>query len=188
MTRPLDAGESNSVTGGASFSLANRMIRAAWTVVWLLLAAWTPPPLHGWRRFLLRCFGARIAGTARVYGSTRIWLPSNLTMGEHAIMGPRTICYSQDRIVLEDYANVAQGNHLCAGTHDIDDPRFQLRTRPIRICSHAWLAADTFVGPGVTVGEGAVLGGRGVTFRDLEPWTVYSGNPAREIKKRKRFA
>ncbi|RYH07520.1 MAG: putative colanic acid biosynthesis acetyltransferase, partial [Alphaproteobacteria bacterium] len=74
-----------------------------------------------------------------------------------------------------------------AGTHDVDDPLFQLRAYPIVIGPKAWVAAESFVGPGVTVGEGAVLGARGVTVKDLPEWTVSAGNPARRIRERKRF-
>jgi len=155
--------------------------------VWLLFASWTPPQLHGWRRLLLNLFGARIAKGARVYGSARIWYPPNLEMGKGAVLGWKTNCYSMGKIVLEDYAEVAQFNHLVTGTHDIDSETFQLYTRPIRICSHAWIASNCFVGPGVTVGEGAVLGACGVAFRDLDPWTVYAGNPAKPIKARRKF-
>jgi putative colanic acid biosynthesis acetyltransferase WcaF len=81
-------------------------------------------------------------------------------------------------------AIVSQGAHLCAGSHDITSPVFQLTTRPISIGAKAWIAADAFVGPGVDVGEGAVLGARGVAFRSLEPWGVYAGNPAQRIKQR----
>lgn len=181
----LDAKVSSSVVGQPSFSLQHRMLRAVWSVTWLLLASWTPPPLHAWRRLLLRLFGAKIAPTARIYGSTKVWYPPNLTMGEHSVMGWQTLCYSQAPVVLEAFANVAQRSHLCTGTHDIDDPGFQLIAKPIVIKRHGWVAADAFVGPGVTVHEGAVLGGRGVAFKSLEPWTVYGGNPAREIRKRK---
>jgi putative colanic acid biosynthesis acetyltransferase WcaF len=85
---------------------------------------------------------------------------------------------------LEEFSTVSQGAHLCSGTHDIDDPHFQLITRPITIGKTAWIAADAFVGPGVTVGEGAVLGARAVAMRDLEAWMVYSGNPAQPIRRR----
>jgi putative colanic acid biosynthesis acetyltransferase WcaF len=181
---PLDSRQSNSVLGHPSFSLSNRLLRAMWSITWLLLASWTPPPLHPWRRFLLRLFGAQIASTARIYGSSRIWYPPNLEMGAYSVLGWNTICYCQDKITLKDFANVAQWSHLCAGTHDIDDPGFQLITKPILIERHAWIAADAFVGPGVTLGEGSVLGARGVAFKDLEPWTVYAGNPAKIVRKR----
>ena len=105
-------------------------------------------------------------------------------MGEFSFLGPNVNCYSMDRITIGDYALVSQGAHLCAGSHDISDPSFQLISKPIVINSQAWVAAEAFVGPGVTVGKGAVLGARGVAFRSLDPWTVYAGNPAKPLKKR----
>lgn len=183
----LDAKVTNPLEGGPNFSLRHRLFRAVWTLCWLLLASWTPPPFYPWRRALLRLFGAKIAPTARIYGSASIWYPPNLEMGEHSVLGWRALCYCQDRVVIEDYGNVAQCSFLLTGTHDIDDPHFQLVTKPIRICRHAWVAACAIVGPGVTIGEGAVLGGGGVTFKDLEPWTVYAGNPARKLRERKRW-
>src|SRR5208282_4131488 len=112
---PLDSRKSSSVFGQPSFSLSNRALRALWGVAWSLLASWTPPPLHPWRRFLLRLFGARIAPTARIYGSARIWYPPNLAMGAFSVLGWDVICYCQDRVTLKDFANVAQRAHLCAG-------------------------------------------------------------------------
>lgn len=181
---PLDARLSKSLTGGPSFSLGNRLTRLAWGLTWACLASWTPPPLHPWRRVLLRIFGARIASSARIYGTTRVWLPSNLTMGEHAIIGPNVTCYCMAPIRIGAYAVVSQGSHLCAGTHDTEDPLFQLVARPITIEKHAWVAADGFVGPGVTIGEGAVLGARAVAFRDVPAWEIHVGNPSRKIRDR----
>ena len=181
----LNASDHKPSDGGPSFSIAHRTYRALWTVAWLTLASWTPPVFNPWRRILLKAFGARVAATARVHASARIWYPRNLEMGEHACLGPRVDCYSMARITLEAYALASQGAHLCAGTHDIDDADFQLRAVPIRIGRKAWIAAEAFVGPGVTVGEGAVLGARAVAFSNLAPWTVYAGNPAREIRKRR---
>lgn len=169
-----------------SFPLRHRLFRAAWRVTWLLLAAWTPPPLHGWRRLLLRAFGARVGRGARIHGSAEVWYPPNLTLGENAVIGWRVDVYCQAPITLGDGAIVSQYAHLVAGTHDIDDEGFQLVTRPIRIGARAWVAAGAFVGPGVTIGEGAVLGARAVAFSDLAPWTVYAGNPARPQRQRRR--
>jgi len=180
----LDAKTHSPSEGGPSFSLGHRLHRALWTVTWLTLAAWTPPPLHAWRRMLLRAFGARIAPTAHIYPSARIWYPPNLTLEAFACLGARVTCYCMAPIRLEAYALASQGAHLCAGTHDIRDAHFQLIARPIRIGARAWIAAEAFVGPGVTVGEGAVLGARGVAMRDLEPWTVYAGNPATRLGER----
>lgn len=167
-----------------SFPLRHRMFRAAWVISWLLLAAWTPPPFHPLRRLVLRMFGARIGAGARVYGSAKIWFPPNLTLGANAVIGPGTNIYCQDRISIGDHAVVSQGAQLVTGTHDIDRPGFTLVTRPIRIGRHAWVAASAFVGPGVTLGDSAVLGACGVAFRDLPAWTVHAGNPAKFIRDR----
>lgn len=185
MTAPLDAGTSKPLEGGPSFPLRHRLFRAAWIVTWAVLAQWTPPPLHGWRRLLLNLFGARLAPTARVYGRARVWYPPNLVMGAHSVLGPTANCYCMDRVTIGAFVVVSQGAELCGGTHLPDDPDFQLVTKPIVIGDKAWIAADAFVGPGVTVGEGAVLGARAVAFRDLEPWTIYAGNPARPLRERR---
>ena len=183
---PLDATLSDPRTGAATFSLSNRLYRAAWSVTWLLLAAWTPPQARAWRRLLLNAWGAKLARGANVYGSARVWYPPNLEMEAYACLGPRVICYCMAPIRLRAHALVSQGGHLCAGTHRIDDAAFQLVSRPIDIGANAWIAAEAFVGPGVTVGEGAVLGARAVAMRSLEPWAVYSGNPAVRLKSRPR--
>lgn len=181
----LDAGKVNTWEGGASFTLANRAYRAAWSVVWLIFASWTPAPMHRWRRLLLLAFGAKIARTAGVYPSARIWSPANLEMGDYAFIGPRVIVYSMAKITFAPYSLASQGAHLCAGAHDVEDVNFQLQAKPIRIGYRAWIAAEAFVGPGVVVGDGAVLGARGCAFRDLDPWRIYVGNPARPTRARK---
>ena len=176
-------------TGGRnrSFSWSNILRRALWNLIWALLASWTPPQLHRWRRFLLNLCGAKIAPGARVYRSAQIWYPPILSMGKGAVLGWNTVCYCMAPIEIGDYATVSQRAHLVAGTHDLDDPNFQLYAEPIKIGAHAWIASRAFVGPGVTVGEGATLGACGVTSSDLDPWMVYAGNPARAIRPRRNF-
>ncbi|MDB5653471.1 MAG: wcaF [Tardiphaga sp.] len=180
----LDAKVTSPRTGGPSFSLRHRLMRVAWGATWLLLGIWTPVPLHSWRRLLLRLFGASIAVNAKVYPGVRVWYPANLEMHDYSCLASEVVCYCMDRIVLERFALVSQRAHLCAGTHDVDDPNFQLVTRPIRIGESAWVAAEAFVGPGVTVHQGAVLGARAVTMKDLDAWTVYAGNPAKPFRTR----
>ena len=134
---------------------------------------------------LLRLFGAQLDRQARVYPSARIWLPRNLVMCGWASLGPGVRCYNQARITLEEGAIVSQRAFLCSGDHDHRDPAHQLITRPIFVGAGAWVAAEAFVGPGVTVGQGAVLGARGVATRDLPAGTVWAGNPAVQIAERR---
>lgn len=181
---PLDARATRPLEGGASFSLANRVVRAIWRLAWVVLCRFTPPPLHGWRRLVLRAFGARVGRGVRVHGSARIWLPANLELGDHALIGPEVRLYNQGHISIGPHSVISQGAHLCASTHDIADPDFQLVLRPITIGTQCWVAAEAFVGPGVTVGDRAVVGARAALFTAAEPDGVYSGNPAQLIKQR----
>ncbi len=167
-------------------SIGNRAARALWGVVRVLVFRPTPRPLHAWRRFLLRCFGARIGRGVRVYASAKVWAPWNLTMGDYSVLGDDADCYAVDRIEIGAHAVVSQYAHLCAATHDIDQPHFPLVTKPIRIGARAWIAAGAFVGPGVTVGDGAVVGARAVVMKDVPPQAVVAGNPARLLRTRKR--
>lgn len=173
------------IAGGPTFAFRHRVKRALWRLVWATLAAWTPPSWMPVRRLALTAFGARIHPAAMVRGGARIWWPGHLRMGAHASIGPDVICYNVAPITLGDRAIVSQRAHLCAAGHDVDDPDFPLRPKPIVIGEDAWIAAEAYVGPGVSVGAGAVLGARGVAVAALDPWTIYGGNPARAIRKRR---
>lgn len=187
-TEPLDAASAGSRTGGPSFSLRNRLRRVLWIVCWTLLARWTPPPLHNWRAMLLKVFGASIGRGCRVHASVRIWLPSNLELGDNVLVGPGAILYNQGRITIGSDSVVSQRAHLCASTHDVSDGHFQLLLRPVTLEKKCWVAAEAFVGPGVKMGEGAVLAARGALFEEAEQWTIYRGNPATRLRPRARQA
>lgn len=140
--------------------------------------------MHGWRCWLLRLFGARIGSPCYVYSDVDIWAPWNLQMADYSTLGRRVICYSMAPVVLGERAVVSQGAHLCTGTHDYESENFQLFARPIEIGADAWICTDAFLGPGVTIGKGAVIGARSVVTRDQPSWTVCAGNPCRPIKPR----
>ena len=184
MTQPLDASQARPLEGGASFTLGNRLFRLVWMAVWLVFARFTPPPLHGWRRLVLRLFGARIGRSARVHASAMIWLPGNLDLGDHVLIGPGVRLYNQGRITVGPRTVISQRAHICASTHDVGDPHFQLQLRPIMIGAQCWVAAEAFVGPGVTMHDRAVLAARGALFGDAEADGIYAGNPAAFLKKR----
>jgi putative colanic acid biosynthesis acetyltransferase WcaF len=170
---------------GASFSLRNRLARLSWQIVWLLLFRPTPPQLHSWRCWLLRRFGARIDKGCHIYSDVCIWAPWNLEMGSQSCLGPRVNCYSMAMVRIGERAIVSQGAYLCTGTHDYSSLSFQLIAKPINIGADAWVCAEVFLGPGVQIGEGAVIGARAVVTRSQKAWTVCAGNPAQVIKFRK---
>jgi putative colanic acid biosynthesis acetyltransferase WcaF len=166
-------------------TLRDKVARAVWLIAWALLFRPSPVPFFGWRRFLLRLFGARVGPGAHPYGSARIWAPWNLVMEARSCLGPGVDCYSVDRISLGPNAIVSQRAFICTASHDYRSPDFPLTTAPVEIGANAWIAAEAFVGPGVTVGAGAVVGARAVAVRDVPPGAVVVGNPARVVSNQK---
>lgn len=141
-------------------------------------------PLRYVRNVLLKMFGAKIPLETLVYPSCRIWAPWNLKMGKHSCIGPHTEIYNKAPIIIKDHVTISQGAHLYTASHDISQKYHPLITAPIIIENYAWIAADTFIGMGVTIHEGGVVGARGCVFKDVEAWTVVGGNPAKFIKRR----
>lgn len=169
----------------APLSTANKAARGLWSIVWLLLYRPSPRALPGWRRFLLRCFGARIGTGARPYPGAIVWAPWNLVMGDHSTIGDGVDCYSVARIELGAHATVSQRAYLCTASRDMDDPAHPLMTAPIVIARNGWVAAEAYVGPGVTVSEGGVVAARAVALRHVAAWTVVAGHPATYLRARK---
>jgi putative colanic acid biosynthesis acetyltransferase WcaF len=164
-------------------SFVNRLGRFLWLVVYtLFFRTFGGPWFNGWRIFLLRLFGAEIGKGCVVRCSARIWAPWNLSMGTYAGIGPHVICYNPEKITLEEKVTISQYAHLCAASHDYTRDDFPLITAPIHIRRFAWVAADAFVGMGVTIEEGAVVGARACVFKDVPAWTVVAGNPAQVVK------
>lgn len=163
----------------------HQIIRMLWTVVWGVFARPLPRSIgSGWKRFLLRLFGAKIASTAIVYSTAKVYYPPNLVMGRYACLASDVDCYNVAPIYIGANTTISQGAYLCTASHDITDPLNPLITAPITIEDQAWVAAGAFVGMGVTVGQGAVVGARAAVFKSVEPWIVVGGNPAKFIKKR----
>lgn len=168
----------------ASFPLRNRALRFAWGAVYTLLFRPSPRPMHGWRRFLLRSFGARIAAHVRIYSTVRIWAPWNLSCDESATIAEDVVVYNPMPLHMGSHAIISQQAYLCGATHDYEDPAFPLIAFPATLGAYSWVCARATVQPNVNLGEGAILAMGSVATHDLEPWTVYGGVPARKIKAR----
>lgn len=166
-------------------TLRNKIGRMLWTLVWTILVRPLPRSTgNKWKVFLLRLFGAQIDSTAVVYSSVRIYMPWHLKMAPHSCLAPEVDCYNVDKIEIGAHTTISQKTYLCAASHEISKPSLPLVTAPIAIGSQVWVAAEAFIAPGVTIGEGAVVGARAAVFKDVEPWTVVGGNPAKFIKER----
>ena len=167
-----------------AFSLRNRLLRFVWEVIYALLFRTSPRPLHAWRNFLLRCFGARIGRGTHIYPTARIWAPWNLDCEDHVSIAEDVVVYNPKLLKMLSHAIVSQQAYLCGATHDHEDPRFPLISFPMLLGAYSWVCARATVMPSVNLGEGAVLALGSVATKDLEPWTVCGGIPAKFIKMR----
>ena len=160
------------------------LLRWLWALVQATVFRWSPRPLHGFRAGLLRLFGADIPKVSQVviFPTAKITFPWKLTLAPRSMVGPRVTLYTLAPITLQRGANVSQNCHLCAGTHDFNRWDMPLVARPIVIGENAWLGADVFVGPGVTIGELCVVGARSVVVKDLPPHMIAVGSPCRPVK------
>jgi putative colanic acid biosynthesis acetyltransferase WcaF len=133
---------------------------------------------------LLRLFGARVGRAVHIYPSVRITIPWNLAIDDHSAVGDRALLYSLGPITIGERVTISHQAQLCAGTHDYRKADFPLLKPPIVIEGGAWICADAFVGPGVTIGANAIVAARAVATKDVASGMIVGGNPARSIKPR----
>ncbi|MEM5563996.1 DapH/DapD/GlmU-related protein [Psychroserpens sp. AS72] len=163
----------------------NKIGRAAWILVNLILfKPFFLSIFNPWRLFLLRCFGAKLHPKAHVYSSVKIWAPWNLIMKEYACLAPDVDCYNVAVISIGAHTTISQKAYLCSASHNITLKSNPLIFEPIIIEDQAWVGADAYIGMGVTIGQGAVVGARACVFKDVKPWTIVGGNPAKFLKDR----
>lgn len=166
------------------FSMKNRIARVIWQCCYHLIFKFSPKPMHGYRSFVLRLFGAKVGRGVHVYPGVKIWAPWNLILANGCGIGDGAILYSQGQITIGVGAIISQGTHICTGTHDYTQRSHPLYTLPIKIGSNVWVAAEVFIHPGITIGEGAVIGARSVVTKDMPAWMVCAGHPCKPIKER----
>jgi putative colanic acid biosynthesis acetyltransferase WcaF len=165
-------------------SWGNKAARVAWWCVWHSLFRFSPRIFYGWRRMLLRCFGAKVGRGAKVFATTRIWAPWNLTLDEYACLSQDVDCYCVAPVRIGAHATVSQGAFLCTASHDPEDPHMRLVTSPVTVAAQAWVCARAIVLPGITLAEGAIAGAGSVVTKDVPAWTIVAGNPAQPIGSR----
>jgi putative colanic acid biosynthesis acetyltransferase WcaF len=168
----------------STWTFRQKVNRVLWMFVSATLFRLSFHNWYAWRRMLLRLFGARVGSDVRIRPSVSIEIPWNLEIADGAVIGDSAILYALGKIRIGRDAVISQYAHLCAGTHDYNSRRFPLVRMPITIGNEAWVAADAFVGPGVTVGDRAVVGARSTVVKDVPANQVVVGSPAKYVKER----
>jgi putative colanic acid biosynthesis acetyltransferase WcaF len=162
------------------YSRSEQVRRVFWSLgCWLITLS--PLPLFGWRRGVLRLFGAKVGPDVKVHPSTQIEMPWNVEIGDGSVLGERVFIYSLGKVTLGRNVTLSYRSHVCAGTHDFSDPAVPLLKPPVVLEDGVCIGMEAFVGPGVTVRAGAIVGARSVVVKDIEPLAVVAGNPARPL-------
>ncbi|QJB30580.1 colanic acid biosynthesis acetyltransferase WcaF [Chitinophaga oryzae] len=139
---------------------------------------------YAMKRGLLRLFGATIGKGLVIKTKVRIKYPWRLTIGDHCWLGEGVWIDNLEDVTLGDDVCISQGALLLTGNHDYKRPDFPYRLGKIHIESGAWIGAMAVVCAGVTCGSHSVLTVNAVASRDLQPWMIYSGNPALPVRTR----
>jgi putative colanic acid biosynthesis acetyltransferase WcaF len=171
-------------SAGYPYAFSEYARRFLWNVVQRTFFRWSPTRAFGWRKWLLRLFGARLVGKVLVRPTTHVVHPWLLEMDDWSVLADRVTVYNLGPVRIGRHTVVSQDTYLCAGTHDYTVQDLPLLRPPITIGNGVWVAAGAFVGPGVTVGDNAVVGARAVVMTDVPAGVVVAGNPARVIKRR----
>jgi len=160
------------------------ILRIVWAFSYLLVFKYTPRLMYNWRNFILRIFGAKIGKQTNIYPSAIIYFPWKFEVGNFSSIGEWALVYNLGKVRIGDRSTVSHRAHLCAGTHDYNDPSLPLLKSPIEIEDQAWICADAFIGPGITVHENAIVGACSVVVKDVSRGEIVAGNPAMPIGKR----
>lgn len=177
--------ESKAATRGVSpVSTWEKIKRVLWSIVEATAYRKSFHTWSAWRRMLLRIFGAKIGRKTMIRRTSRVYYPWKLTLGELSSLGDRAEIYNLGPVTIGARVTISQLAYICAGTHDFTKASMPLLTPPIVIEDDAWICAEAFIGPGVTVGKGAVVAAAAVVVKDVPPWAIVGGNPAKFIKER----
>ena len=168
----------------SDFRGKSKIIVQFWWVVYTVFFRSSPQALYGWRRFLLRLFGAKIGKNVIIRPTAKITYPWKVTIGDYSWIGDEVVLYSLGNIKIGENTVISQRSYICTGTHDYNSEDFRIYAEDIKIGSKCWLATDVYVAPGTTIKDGVVVGARSSVFSDLDGNKVYVGSPAKSIKKR----
>ena len=162
----------------------NAFIVQLWWIVQGIFFNNSPQFLYGFRRFLLRLFGAKIGKNVIIRPSVRTTYPWKVSIGDYSWIGDDVVLYSLGEIEIGKNVVISQKSYICTGSHNYLQSDFPIFAKKITIKDECWLATDVFVSPGITIGKGTVIGSRSSVYKDIPSNKVCTGNPAKIIRER----
>lgn len=166
------------------FTLKEKLLSRVWKIFNTTFFRILPYNFRGYRRFLLRLFGAKIDNTSSIDRTAIIDFPWNLTIGYQSSIGEKAWVYCLDKIIIGDKSCIGKDVYLITGSHKIDDANFSLITKPITIGDGVWVATGSKVFSGVAINNFSVVGAFSVVLKDIPENQVWVGSPAKYIKQR----
>jgi putative colanic acid biosynthesis acetyltransferase WcaF len=141
-------------------------------------------PFSSVRRFILRCFGAKLERGVVFKPGIRVKYPWLLSIGEHSWIGEDVWIDNLVEVRIGANCCLSQGAYLCTGNHDWSDPFFGLQVQPIVLEDGSWVGARALICPGVTIGQSGVAAAGSVVMNSIPAFEIHSGNPASFVKRR----
>lgn len=167
------------------FSLQVKIKKKIWYIVWKMFISWLPRlGFNGWIRMVYRMFGSQIPCSSGVHPSANIYMPWNLKMGPYSTIASHVNILNAAPVIIGQNCVISERAYICCASHNIYSNVHEQTNAQIVMGDRSWICAEAFVGMGVTIGKGAVVGARAAVFKNVEPWMVVGGNPAKVIKKR----
>lgn len=174
----------NLTKSTTNWDTRTKIKRAIWQLAIKPIFMLSPRPANSFRVFLLRLMGAKIGHCCLIEPKVNVLMPWNLALSAYVAIGREVNIYNYAPISIGSMTVISQFSFLCTGSHDYSHPFMPFIWAPINIGSECWVAADVFVAPGVTIGNGSVIGARSVVTKDIPEWMVCAGNPCKAMKKR----
>ena len=161
---------------------APRWKEALWVLAKVAFFMHSIPLPSALKAATLRTFGAKVGDGVVIRSRVNITFPWRVTLGDHVWIGDDVTLLSLDQVTIGSNVSISQRAFLCTGSHDIESTKFDLITKPIAVEDHCWIAAMTFVGPGVSIGKGSLVAAGAIAISDVAPGSKVGGNPARPIR------
>lgn len=163
----------------------SKSFEIVWYLAKLTFIQSSVPWPNAFKAVVLRVFGARVGRGLYLRPGVNIHFPWRLSVGDNVWIGDRCTILNLEPVVLADNVALAHEVYLAAAGHDVSSPTFAYANRPITVRSGAWIATRAYVGPGVTIGEHAVVAAAAAVVKDVDDWSIVAGVPARVIGRRR---